>query len=199
MVIILIPILVTLMLWIHYHYRQVSQQLRLDSPEGATYLATLKRHCEHMQVTGVKTNPRHILVVPISDLNVSSLPALIYAAITAYGNFHALHVDIDPDQPSRQKVKDRWNTYINKQINLVIIDSPYRLTVETLLSHLENLIKSGKYDAITVALPWFVPAHVWEQWLHNHTARRMQNVITHAFWDKDVEIRVTINPYYLQK
>src|SRR5205823_1980539 len=58
-------------------------------------------------------------------------------------------------------------------IELVIVESPYRSLIGPLLAYVDALKAVYPRDTLTVVLE-FVPSRWWEQLLHNHTALRLR-------------------------
>ena len=55
-------------------------------------------------------------------------------------------------------------------IQLVIIESPYRSLIGPLLSYIDALDRQSPDDTVTIVLPEFLPASPWEYLLHNQSA-----------------------------
>jgi hypothetical protein len=54
---------------------------------------------------------------------------------------------------------------------LVILESPYRLLLEPILDYINRLLAvRDSNELLTIAVPQFIPAHWWENLLHNQTA-----------------------------
>ena len=90
------------------------------------------------------------------------MPATLSQDVTS------LHVSTDPEES--QKVKEKWE-YYGEGTRLVVLDSPYRLLLEPVMEYIEKmLVHPAKDEIVTVVVPQFVPAHWWENFLHNQTA-----------------------------
>ena len=59
-------------------------------------------------------------------------------------------------------------------MELTIIESPYRSLVGPLLAYIDAMHAQHPDKTLTVILPEMVPAHWWEQVLHNQTALRLK-------------------------
>jgi hypothetical protein len=59
-------------------------------------------------------------------------------------------------------------------VQLTIIESPYRSLVGPLLAYIDAMHAQFPNKTLTVILPEMVPAHWWEQVLHNQTALRLK-------------------------
>jgi hypothetical protein len=57
---------------------------------------------------------------------------------------------------------------------LTIIESPFRSLVGPLLAYIDAMHAQHPGKTLTVVLPEIVPAHWWEQVLHNQTALRLK-------------------------
>jgi hypothetical protein len=54
---------------------------------------------------------------------------------------------------------------------LAILESPYRLLLEPILDYINRLLAvRDSNELLTIVVPQFIPAHWWENLLHNQTA-----------------------------
>ena len=145
---ILIPLLVAIFFSIHHHYKSLAKKLSLE------------------KYTGVRVDHQRVVVL-IAGVHRGSLAALAYARSLS-PDVTAVHVSTDPAES--QKVRDKWSMY-GEGVRLVILESPYRLLIEPLLEYIEKLLSiRQKNEMLTIVVPQFVPAHWWENLLHNQTA-----------------------------
>jgi len=145
----IIPILVMIFSTIHAHYRSLAKKLSLTN-NGKT-----------------KQIARHRVVVLIAGVHQGSLAALSYARSLS-ADVTAVHVSVD--QNESQKVREKWNFY-GDGVRLVILESPYRLLLEPVMGYIETLLAMRQAnEVLTIVVPQFVPAHWWENLLHNQTA-----------------------------
>ncbi len=148
-IIILIPILVTGFFAIHHHYKSLAKKLSLENFGSYPRIV------------------RHRVVVLIAGVHRGSLAALTYAQSLSH-DVTALHISLD--QKESEKVRAKWDTFGNG-VRLVILESPYRLLVEPVLEYIDKLLAIRQSNEIlTIVVPQFVPAHWWENLLHNQTA-----------------------------
>lgn len=148
-IIILIPILVTGFFTIHHHYKSLAKKLSLENFGSYPRIV------------------RHRVVVLIAGVHRGSLAALTYAQSLSH-DVTALHISLD--QKESEKVRAKWDTFGNG-VRLVILESPYRLLVEPVLEYIDKLLLIRQSNEIlTIVVPQFVPAHWWENLLHNQTA-----------------------------
>ncbi len=110
---------------------------------------------------------RHRVIVLIAGVHRGSLAALSYAQ-TLGDDITAVHVSIDPQES--EKVRAKWDIY-GDGTRLVILESPYRLLVEPVLDYINKLSDIRQpNEMLTIVVPQFIPAHWWENFLHNQTA-----------------------------
>ena len=77
---------------------------------------------------------------------------------------------------------------------LVVLESPYRSLLRPLREYIDHLQeKGGQNHIVTIVLPEFVPAHRWQQLLHNQTALLIKGLL---LFRKNVI--VTDVPYHLK-
>lgn len=149
-VLLIMPALVFVFLRIHHHYRDLATDLSLDKPFP---LPPVTR--------------RHRVIVPISGVHQGTLKALRFARALS-DDVTAVHVSMDPAEA--EKIKDKWDQW-GEGVRLVILDSPYRLLLEPLISYIEMLNRQSRpEELITVVVPQFVPRHWWHNLLHTQAA-----------------------------
>jgi len=148
-IVILIPLLVTVFLTIHAHYKSLARKLSLENFESTPRIS------------------RHRVVVLIAGVHRGSLAALSYANQLSY-DVTALHVAADPKEA--EKVREKWERF-GDGVRLVILESPYRLVIEPFMAYIENLLAIRQpNELLTIVVPQFVPTRWWENLLHNQTA-----------------------------
>lgn len=148
-IVFLIPILVTCFFTIHHHYKKLAQKLSLDNYSSSA------------QTT------RHRVILLLAGVHCGSLTALRYARSIS-PDVTALHVSIDPLES--KKVREKWSVY-GEGTRLVILESPYRLLIEPVMQYIDSLLAVRRSnELLTIIVPQFVPAHWWENLLHNQTA-----------------------------
>lgn len=148
-IIILIPILVLIFFAIHQHYRGLARQLSLENygPPARTR--------------------RHRVIVLVSSVHRGTLEALNYGRLLS-DDITAVHVSLDEAESAR--LRNKWEVWGNGA-RLVILDSPYRLLMEPILSYIESILtRRQPNDIITIVVPQFVPKHWWHNLLHTQTA-----------------------------
>ncbi len=170
-VLLLIPLFVTVMLMIHRHYLTLGEELRA-SPKD--------------QVLPVHVSPQ--VVVPISRLERPAVAALNFAQSIST-DVTAVHVV--EDQEEAEAFRQRWNEF-NLNVPLVIVESPYRRLLGSLLEYIDMIDAEDPRRPVTVVLAEFVPRHWYENMLHNLTAWRLK---AHLFMRRNT---ITIDvPYHV--
>lgn len=149
-----IPLLVSLFIAIHRHYRYVAQRLSLDGVAPRSYLPRPQAET----IT-------HPAIVIVGQLNKGTLEALDYARSIAD---HIVGVHVNIGSTDREKLQRRWQELEN-DIELVILDSPYCSVVGPIVEYINRF--EAQYPDIlsTIIIPTFVTRKWWENILHNQT------------------------------
>ncbi len=148
-VIVLIPILIMMFRGIHAHYKAVSDQIALDRRGGRPPMPR-----------------RNIVIIPISGVNRAVLRAVDYAR-SRPGEIRAVLVDVDPENTARLEMQwAQWGC----GVNLVVLSSPYRSILTSLLDYVEEILEKEPDTWVTVVIPEILPARWWQNILHNQRA-----------------------------
>src|SRR5215216_3312674 len=175
MVVVLLPLLIVLFLGIQAHYSQAAEELAAETPIDPDEIS-------------------HQVIVPIASLNQVALQTLAYARSIARGPddvVSAVHITDDPE--TAEKLRLQWEEW-ESGVQLTIIESPYRSLVGPLLAYIDAMHVQFPNKTLTVILPEMVPAHWWEQVLHNQTALRLKAALLFR-----PGIVVANVPYHLQR
>ncbi len=141
---------------INRHYRSVSAEV--SELEGVLH---------HMPY-------KHTFIVPVSSLNAVTRTALNYAR-SLNSNVYAVHIVEGEDSAEAERFAAQWHEKLPEtDINLVLIESPYRSLIGPLLSYIDALDRQSPDDTVTIILPEFLPARPWEYLLHNQSALRLK-------------------------
>lgn len=153
-VLILTPVLIGIFQWIHRHYARLANRLSLENyGEPPPY------------------NLRHRVIVPISNVHQGTLAALRYARMLS-DDVTAVHISMEPGDT--EKVRKKWEMW-GRGTRLVIVDSPYRLFLEPLLSYFDEILANRQpNEAITIVVPHFVPTKKVHNALHMQTAEMLR-------------------------
>jgi len=154
LVVVAIPLVVSLFMAIHRHYKYVANRLSIQELAPRSYIPRPK--------TETVTHPAVVLV---GHLNKGTVEALDYARSIA-DEIVAIHVDIG--STNREKLQQKWQE-LEADIPLVIIDSPYRSLVEPVLDFVRQFEAQHPDVLSTIIIPAFVTRNWWESILHNQT------------------------------
>ena len=153
-VLLLIPSLMGLFMLIHRHYSKLAQSLSLE------------KYGEPPPYTG-----RHRVIVPMSSVHQGTLAALRYARMLS-DDVTAVHVSMDPEET--RKVQKKWEMW-GGGTRLVIVDSPFRLFLEPLLTYIEEILTVRQQnETITIVVPHFIPGQKISSVLHMQTAEMLR-------------------------
>jgi len=166
---------VALLLWsVYKHYMGVERKLRI--PQNVVF--------------GFGPEARHgqAVLVPVDEINRAVLRTVDYARSIS-PNVTALHVTDDVE--AANELRREWETRV-LDIQLVVIDSPYRSFVRPVLSYVDALDRADPGQYVTVVLPEFRTPWPWQRFLHNQSARRLKNALVERPNTVIVEV-----PYHL--
>jgi hypothetical protein len=120
--------------------------------------------------------------MPIGGVHQGTLAALRFAK-TLSDDITVVHVSTDPVET--KKLQEKWELW-GDGYRLVVLDSPFRLFIEPLLSYIEELNDNKlPNEIITIVVPQFVPRHFWSNWLHTRTADTLRRIL---LFKKDIVI-----------
>jgi amino acid transporter len=182
-VLLLIPAFVRMFYIIKRHYLTVAEQLSLEGLEPEAW-------------KGLASRKRLKVVVPVSGMHRGTLSALQFARSLSK-DVTAVMVDVEP--PVTARVQERWPVW-GHGVPLVVLESPYRSTIEPLLAYLDETDQREPDRGLAVVvLPEFVPARWWHHLLHNQTAQLLKRVLVYR-QRRTGKDRVIIDvPYHLQR
>lgn len=153
-VLLLMPILILLFRGINRHYVRAAAEQALDDGDSPSAYQQAEQ----------------IVIVPIADINKTTVNALNYAR-TLSPRIVGVHVTDDAEEAAH--LQEKWEKW-GEGVNLVILESPYRSLMGPLLSYIDMVQKKRPRAMITVLVPEYIPAHWWEQILHSQTALRLK-------------------------
>lgn len=150
----LIPALIVFFSFIHRHYSGLANRLSLEKyGEPPPYMG------------------RHRVIVPMSSVHQGTLAALRYARMLS-DDVTAVHVSMEPAET--EKVQKKWATW-GGGTRLVIVDSPYRLFLEPLLTYIDEILTVRQpNETLTIVVPHFVPEKRIHNVLHMQTAEMLR-------------------------
>ena len=149
LVIVLIPILIMMFRGIHAHYQAVSEQITLDRRGSRPPMPR-----------------RNIVILPISGVNRAVIRAVDYAR-SRPGEVRAVFIDVDSEATARLEMQwAQWGC----GVNIVVLPSPYRSILNSLLDYVEAILEKEPDTWVTVVIPEILPARWWQNILHNQRA-----------------------------
>jgi amino acid transporter len=156
-VLLLIPLLVSLMLFIRREYDAQERELHVRDD-----LVVDPPHREQR------------VVIPINGINRAVIQAVKFGR-TMSRDIRAVYVT--DDEEAGEALRRRWERQI-PGVPLVIVESPYRAVIAPTVAYLDVLDQAWPPDKeapITiVVLPEYVARHWWERLLYNQTAKRLK-------------------------
>ena len=157
LVVILIPILVGMMLFIHRQYRASNAELEVRP---------------NVVFKGPTREER--VVIPVPGINRAVVQA-VNVGRSINPDIRAVLVSDDPEQAT--EIRHRWERQL-PDVPLVIVESPFRALVAPLITYLDVLDRGWPSDQpapITfVVVPEYVAKSWWERILYNQSAKRLR-------------------------
>lgn len=179
-VFVLIPLYVLASRRVRDHYNEVGRELHLPTeqpvPQGL-----------HVRV-----------VMPVAGVHRGVMAALQFAASISH-DVRAVYVELEPD--TAVTMEARWQQYgLAAVAPLSIVPSPYRSFIGPFLDYLDQIDAEAEDGWLaTVLIPEFVPAHWWQNVLHNQTAWSLRLALMyrrHRYGKRRAIIDV---PFYLER
>jgi hypothetical protein len=132
---------------------------------------------------------RSVVLVPVSAVHDATVRALIYAKSLRPTRLEGMFFVSDPEET--ESVIDEWHER-RIDVPLVLVEAPFREFGEPMLSEIRKYTRNGDTIA-TVVLPEFIPAHWWENLLHNQTAFYFKRLLLF-----EPNVVVTSVPFHLR-
>jgi amino acid transporter len=171
-VVALLPVLVMWFLAVHRHYAAVQDQVSLER--------------DHRPAQPRK----NLVIIPISGVNRAVIRAVDYARSHA-ADIRAVLVDVDREDTARVQIQwAQWGC----GVHLVVLPSPYRSVLGSLLDYIEMLLEKNPEGWVTVVLPEILPAKWWQHILHGQRALMLKAAL--LFKERVIVIDV---PYHLER
>jgi amino acid transporter len=156
LIIVVIPILVGAMLFIHRQYER----------------RRLEVHVRPEAIIGPALRRQHV-IIPVPEVTRDVVQAIKFGRSMSH-DITAVHVTDDVDRG--EEIRQRFERQI-PGIPFVIVESPYRQLVRPLIRYLEDTAGRIEDDILVVLLPEYVPRHWWEKYLYNENARRIREAL----------------------
>jgi len=109
---------------------------------------------------------RNLVIIPIGNVNRSVVRAVDYARSRG-GEIRAILVDVDKEETALVEIK--WAQW-GGGVPLIVVPSPYRSILGSLLDYIEDQRQQDPECWITVVVPEILPARWWQNILHNQRA-----------------------------
>ncbi len=171
-VVALIPLIIVWFRTVHGHYRAVAEQIALERDHRPP------------------VPRRNTVIVPISGVNRAVIRAVDYARSRA-GDIRAVLVDVDKEETARIEIQwAQWGC----GVHLVVLPSPYRSVLRSLLDYVEEVLQKDPQGWVTVVLPEILPARWWQNILHNQRALMLKAAL--LFKERVV---LTDVPFHLER
>jgi amino acid transporter len=160
LVVILIPLLVAMMLFIHRQYTSSRRELAIRPG----YVAQPSQRQERV-------------IIPIPGINRAVIQAVNVGRSIA-DDVVAVFITDEPEDAA--SVRARWEKMV-PGVPLVVVESPYRALVGPLAAYLDVLDAAWPADKpapITfVVVPEYVARHWWERILYNQSVKRLRSAL----------------------
>jgi hypothetical protein len=133
---------------------------------------------------------RNIVLIPIGGVNRAVIRAVDYAR-SRPGEIRAVLVDLDSEDTAKAEIQwAQWGC----GVNLVVLPSPYRSILGSLLDYIEEILEKEPDSWVTVVIPEILPARWWQNILHNQRALMLKAAL--LFKDRVI---LTDVPFHLTR
>jgi amino acid transporter len=157
LVLVLIPLLVGLMWFIHRQYDLQEAELKVR---------------EDGLLPGPHREQR--VIIPVNGINRAVVQAVNFGRALAR-DLRAVYVTDDLE--AADALRERWERQL-PDVPLVIVESPFRAVISPVVAYLDILDQAWPPDKeaplTIVVLPEYVARHWWDRLLYNQTAKRLK-------------------------
>ena len=153
LVFVVMIVLIMLMIGVNRYYRDVDKEIEADA------------------TTKFGSSGDHAIVL-VGRMSKPVLKALDYAIAARHESIEAVHVTIDDE--ATEKLIEEWDA-MNIKVPLKVIASPYRDISAPLVKYIKARRAEHGSEVVTVYTPQYIVGHWWENFLHNHKARRIRH------------------------
>ncbi len=132
---------------------------------------------------------RHVAIVPVSAVHDATVRAVVYARSLAPAQIEAIVFVTEPEETAG--IIEAWHER-GLDVPLVFVEAPFRdLGIPLLAEIRKHTARAG--TQVTVVLPELIPAHWWENLLHNQTAFYIKRLLLF-----EPSVIVTSVPFHLR-
>ena len=153
LVFVVMIVLIVLMIGVNRYYRDVDKEIEADP------------------TTKFGSSGDHAVVL-VGRMSKPVLKALDYAIAARHESIEAVHVTID--DVATEKLIEEWDA-MNIKVPLKVIASPYRDISLPLVKYIKARRTEHGSEVVTIYTPQYIVGHWWENFLHNHKARRIRH------------------------
>jgi amino acid transporter len=161
--VLLIAGMMAAMMWVHRHYSEVAEEIKLTAPLQIKYLGP------------------PIVIVPIQSWSQVSQRAMEFA-LTLSSEIHAVHVGTEEES---NLLRDNWDKLVGDPCakngatrpDLVTLESPYRLVIKPILDYVMSTEADNPGREIAVIVPELVERHWYHYPLHNQRAELLKALL----------------------
>jgi amino acid transporter len=162
-VVVLIPTLVSLMLFVRHQYDGQARELAVRDD-----LVFDRPHREQR------------VVIPVNGINRSVVQAVMFGRSLASDPSMLQAVFVTTDLDAAEHLRERWERQL-PGVPLVVVESPYRALVGPVVTYLDVLDHAWPPDqeapTTIVVLPEYVARHWWDRLLYNQAAKRLRGAL----------------------
>ena len=156
LVLVLIPVLVAIMWFIHHEYDTAAEELQVD----------------RSRVYGSPTKKNRV-IIPVPTLSQAVVRSVQFGRSLSE-DVRAVHITVDAE--AAEALREDWERMF-PGVPLVIIETPYRSLVVPFLHYLDVMAPTPPNTITVVVLPDYVPRHWWDRILHNQKAHRIREAL----------------------
>ena len=156
LVLVLIPVLVAIMWFIHHEYDTATEELQVDKS----------------RVYGPPTKTNRV-IIPVPTLSRAVVRSVQFGRSLSE-DVRAVHITVDAE--AAEALRADWE-HMFPEVPLIIIETPYRSLVVPFLHYLDVMAPTPPNTITVVVLPDYVPRHWWDKILHNQKAHRIREAL----------------------
>jgi amino acid transporter len=157
MVVAFLPVITASLWWVGRFYRRLGRLLHV-APDAVMEL----------RARGTSSVP---IIVPVEEINLATVMT-VSEACNRTREVIAVHVEVDPDEPSH--VEERWRKQF-PGIPLIVIDSPYRTVADPIAVYVRDRVRRTPHEAI-ILVPVVGARHFYHRPLVNQSLKQLKKL-----------------------